>query len=189
MFKNSLSPTKSLLVLVLACSLIINLASCANSYSEELKHVEELQEVLEANKANLKLDAPLFKLRVEHIESTLRTFTNDYKETMSKELGDNLSKYKNCKKIYARSIKNYDESVKEQEALEVQLSKLKAGLKAGEMSKDEFKTYYRTEKTDVEQLISKSKEVSKRVYEIEPEYTRLTEYFQPIVAKIELQED
>ena len=146
---------------------------------------EKLQAQLNANKVNLNLDAPLFKLRADHIETTLRVFRNDYKKMMSKELGDNLSKYKNYQKIYRRSIRKHEESMKEQKSLTEQLDNLHKGVIAGEITKEEFKVYYRTEKIDVEKQLQRSKEISKSLYEIEPEYTRLTTYFEPLLAELQ----
>lgn len=177
--------SKSIHTLIIACSLLISVASCSGRYSEEIKYVEVLQEQLDSNQQNLNLDAPLFQLRAEHIESTLRTFANDYNQTMSKELGDNLSKYKNVQKIYKRNSNNYNLCLKEQEELSNQLDNLAKDVQSGKLSKEEFKTYYRTEKTDINELIRKSKEINKNLYEIESEYTRLTEYFEPLLAQLE----
>lgn len=185
MFKYNSYSLKISTTLVVAYSLLITLSSCGGKFSEEIKHVEELQAQLEANKENLNLDAPLFRLRAGHVETTLRTFRNDYKESMSKELGDNLSKYKNYKKIYMRSVRKHEESMKEQESLTQQLSNLLKSVRSGEISKDEFKVYYRTEKLDVDKLRQKSKEISKSLYEIEPEYIRLTAYFEPFLIALQ----
>ncbi len=171
--------------LIVAYALLITLTSCGIKFSEEIEHVKKLQAQLEANKENLNLDAPLFKLRADHVESTLRTFRNKYKQRMSKELGDNLSKYKNYKKIYLRSVRKYEESVKEQEALTKQLDNLRKSIKSGQITKDEFKVYHRTEKMDVEKLLQQSKEISKNLYEIEPEYRRLTAYFEPLLTELQ----
>lgn len=185
MFKNTISLSKSTYSFVFACSLLITVASCSGRFAKELKLVNQLEQQLDSNQQNLNLDAPLFQIRAEHIESTLRTFTNDYKEEMTKELGDNLSKYKNFQKIYKRQTNTYYDCVKEQEALRKQLENLTKDLENGKWSKEEFKTYYSTEKTDVNLLISKSKEIGKNLYEIEPEYTRLTAYFEPILAEMQ----
>lgn len=173
-------------VFVATCIVAIFFTSCSYRYSDELKVVKDLQERLDSNEANLNLDAPLFSLRAEHIETTLRTFKNDYTKTMSKELGDNLSKYKNFKKIYMRGIRKYDDCVKEQAELVTQLSNLSISLGAGELTKEEFKSYFRKEKIDVENLLRESKTIGKNLYEIEPEYTRITEYLEPIIANIEI---
>jgi hypothetical protein len=185
MFKYNSYSLKITTAFVLAYSLLIILSSCGRIFSEEIKYVEKLQAQLNANKVNLNLDAPLFKLRADHIETTLRVFRNDYKKMMSKELGDNLSKYKNYQKIYRRSIRKHEESMKEQKSLTEQLDNLHKGVTAGEITKEEFKVYYRTEKIDVEKQLQRSKEISKSLYEIEPEYTRLTTYFEPLLAKLQ----
>ncbi len=184
MFKNSRSTPKSLYTHLIACSLVILFAACSGRFLEEIRHIEQLQERLDSNQQNLNLDVSIFQLRAEHIENTLRAFTNDYSDTMSKELGDNLSKYKNFKKIYNRHTNNLNQCKKEQEELSKQLENLTADLKAGKLSKDEFKSYYRTEKADIDALISKSKNLGKSLYEIEPEYTRITAYLEPFLREM-----
>lgn len=168
-------------------SLLISMSvSCTQSASKEKELITQLQEKLDSNQVNLHLDADLFRARAEHIDQTLRTFGNHYKSTMSKELGDNLSKYKNFKKIYLRNAATHSKSMKEQVELVSQLEKLMTDLKDGKLTKDEFKIYYRTEKTDVDILLLKSKDLGMQLYEIEPEYTRITNYLNPIAEKLEL---
>ena len=65
-----------------------------------------------------------------------------------------------------------------------QLSALKQDLKAGKLSKQEFKNYFATEKLDVEKLLTSSRLVNKTLYEVEPDYIRITKYLQPFLAKI-----
>ena len=84
-----------------------------------------------------------------------------------------------------RSVRKHEESMKEQESLTQQLSNLLKSVRSGEISKDEFKVYYRTEKLDVDKLRQKSKEISKSLYEIEPEYIRLTAYFEPFLIALQ----
>lgn len=184
MFKNNNSKLQCLWLLVLACSLVITATSCGDRFAEEIKYVEQLQQTLDSNEQTLNIDVNLLVSRAERIESTLLTFTNKYKDTMSKELGDNLSKYKNFKKIYSRKSNNYEECVKEQAALQKQLDNLLRDTKNGVFSKDEFKTYYNTEKTDLQLLVQKSQDIEKTLYEIEPEYNRLAEYFKPLLEEL-----
>lgn len=181
----SYSSTLSASFIYLTTALLISaLVSCDKRMSREIELITKLQEKLDSNHLNLNLDADLFRARAEHIDQTLRTFENHYKNTMSKELGDNLSKFKNFYKIYLRNTSVHDESMKEQVELTSQLQKLMTDLQNGKMTKNEFKMYYRTEKTDVDILIRKSKDLGKLMYEIEPEYLRINEYLEPIADKI-----
>ncbi len=158
-------------------------SSCQN-YKEELKHLGELQTRLEANRSNFDLDIPLFKTRTVYVQNTLRSFTNDYKDTMSIELGNALSRYKAIKKIYDRHTSNYEQNQKEQADLEKQLNDLEADLNSGKLSREEFKAYYNIEKIDIEALIKSSSATRKILYEVEPDYMRITKELNPILETI-----
>ena len=55
---------------------------------------------------------------------------------------------------------------------------------AGIILEKEFKNYFATEKLDVEKLLTSSRLVNKTLYEVEPDYIRITKYLQPFLAKI-----
>lgn len=161
--------------------LSISIYSCSNKYEQELLHIEALTEKLETSKGNFDLDIPLFESRISYIKSTLRFFRNDYKDTISLELGNNLSRYKAISKIYLKKTGEFRSNEKDQNELELQLSNLKADLLNGKLTKDEFKNYYQTEKADIEKLINSSLSVKKNLYEVEPEYSRITKALNPLM--------
>ena len=168
----------------IAFAMIVAVVACSSSHSEEIKLTESLMKKLEQNESTLSLDIVLFTQRTEHIERVLASFKNTYTDTIGKELGDNLSRLNVLRKIYERNTGSYYENIKNQEELKKQLNNLKTDLKNGEISKKEFKAYYKTESEDIEELIIKSKELNKSYYELEPEYTRITEYLEPFKANI-----
>lgn len=169
---------------VLSFALLIVTSSCQN-HKEELKHLGNLQETLESNNEYLDLDIPLFKTRIEFIDKTLRTFRNNYTDTMSLELGNSLSRYKAIKKIYTKNTTQYSKNKKDQMELKTQLENLKTDLNNGKLTKEEFKGFFNTEKTDVLALIESSKYIKKTLYEVEPDYKRITEELLPILEQIE----
>lgn len=181
MFKcNSYNPKKILSAcFVLLMSLSIH--SCSNKYEQELLHLEDLTEKLEANKKNFDLDIPLFESRIAYIKSTMRFFRNDYQDSISLELGNNLSRYKGISKIYVKKTGEFKSNLKDQQELEVQLRNLKTDLLNGNLSKEEFKNYYNTEKADIDKLINSSFSVKKNLYEVEPEYSRITKALNPLM--------
>lgn len=167
-----------------AFSLLFMITACTN-HKEELAHLSELTDILEANKKNFDLDIPLFETRKEFIESTLNTFRNNYTDTMSLELGNSLSRYKAIKKIYNKNISAFNENLKDQEELEKQLENLKTDLKNNKLTKEEFKAYYNTEKMDVLALVNSCKNVKKILYQVEPDYKRVTEEVIPLLESLE----
>ncbi|MDC1395197.1 hypothetical protein N8368_01670 [Bacteroidia bacterium] len=184
MFKFN-SPSQNSIVNFITIFLIsIFSCACQGEFAEENKHIDDLKIQLAANKPNADIDIGLFESRIEFIESTLRIFSNDYKESMSLELGNSLSRYKAIKKIYTRRVGQFHANQKEHVELETQLNKLKSDVSNALMTKEEFKQYYTTEKTDVLQLLESSNEVKKGLYELELDYTRITKELKPILAQI-----
>ncbi len=99
MFKFN-SPRQNSMLNYLTIFLISVLSSaCQGKFEEENKHIENLKTQLATNKPNADIDIGLFESRIGFIESTLMIFANDYKESMSLELGNSLSRYKAIKKI------------------------------------------------------------------------------------------
>jgi septal ring factor EnvC (AmiA/AmiB activator) len=160
---------------MLSCVLAWGMTSCSFTHREELKHIEQLEEKLLANHSNLAIDEKLFQDRAVYIDSVLMAFKNNYKDTISLELGNQLSRFKSIRKNYTHQVKQFMKHTTEQKELEDQLKALRTDVKKGRMSKNEFKNHFSIEKMDVEALISESELAKKTLYELEPEYSRLVQ--------------
>ena len=64
--------------------------------------------------------------------------------------------------------------MKEQNELKKQLDNLMLDIQNKTISTEEFKQYIKKERTDIDELISRSKDIKKSFYEIEPEYNKLS---------------
>jgi hypothetical protein len=155
--------------------------SCGGKHRAEVAAVEKLEVSLEGNLKNLEIDDALFSTRIEYIESVLRYFSNDYSTEVSLELGNNLDKLKSLKKIYAKRLNEHAHNLKEQGELGTQLTALKTDISNGAMRKEAFKSYFNTEKIDIEVLLNSSVAVKKALYEVEPEYSRIIETLTPLL--------
>lgn len=167
-----------------AFALLITLYGCSSKFSEEIKVTKELAKQLEQNDDNKNIDIKSIKDRAAEVDLLILTFKTQYTDTVSKELGDNLTKLKVLKKIYTRNVGRYAENKKNQIELKEQLTNLLTDLENNKITKEEFKAYFKTEKDDVTQHIEQCNDVSRTLYEVEPEYTRLMEYLQPFIAKL-----
>ena len=156
-------------------------ASCGVDHKTEVEAIEKLEVSLEGNLKNLEIDDALFSTRIEYIEGVLRYFSNDYSTETSLELGNNLDKLKTLKKIYAKRLNEQASNLKEQGELGIQLNTLKTDISNGVMSKEEFMSYYTTEKIDTEVLLNSSVAVKKALYEVEPEYSRIIQTLSPLL--------
>jgi hypothetical protein len=164
--------------------LLLSITSCTTS-GPELAKVAELETLLAKNEPNLKVDDLLFTARLAEMDKILRAFRNNYKEDMTEELGNDLSKFHVIRKIYTRKLADYGFQQKEQEELLAQVASLKADVQSGALSKDTFKEYFRRESDDITKLTITSKKIKKTLYELEPEYTRLYKSLKPISDTID----
>ncbi len=172
-----------LFVIALAATLF---HSCGRQNSVEVVEIEKLQTALGANATTLQIDISIFEDRVNAINQDLTFFRKNYTDTLTLELGMQIDKYKALRKIYEGQMKSYKFCVKEQLELETQLSNLKEDFVNGAIGKQEFKTHFSKEKEDVLALIDKSKDVKKRLYEVEPEFIRLTKLVTEVLDGIKL---
>ncbi len=169
-------------LLLFAAILFMN--ACSNR-TEELQHIETLENTLIGNKENLNIDIGLFEARRTFMEEVLKAFVNDYKQSISLELGNQLSRFKALKKLYAKHIDVFHTNAKEQEELKAQLDNLRADVKNNAISREEFKGFLSTERRDIEALVASSKQVKKTLYEVEPEYSRISKNLQTILETLE----
>tara|TARA_B110000977_G_scaffold3885_1_gene5349 strand:- start:1325 stop:1954 length:630 start_codon:yes stop_codon:yes gene_type:complete len=181
MYKFKLNPSKLLYNLSFILFSLMLFASCGVDHKTEVEAIEKLEVSLEGNLKNLEIDDALFSTRIEYIEGVLRYFSNDYSTETSLELGNNLDKLKTLKKIYAKRLNEQASNLKEQGELGIQLNTLKTDISNGAMSKEEFKSYYTTEKIDTEVLLNSSVAVKKALYEVEPEYSRIIQTLSPLL--------
>ena len=181
MYKSKPNPSKILYNLSFILFSLMFFASCGVDHKTEVEAIEKLEVSLEGNLKNLEIDDALFSTRIEYIEGVLRYFSNDYSTETSLELGNNLDKLKTLKKIYTKQTNEHASNLKEQGELGTQLTTLKTDISNGAMSKEEFKSYYTTEKIDTEVLLNSSVAVKKALYEVEPEYSRIIETLSPLL--------
>ena len=181
MYKSKPNPSKILYNLSFILFSLMFFASCGVDHKTEVEAIEKLEVSLEGNLKNLEIDDALFSTRIEYIEGVLRYFSNDYSTEISLKLGNNLDKLKTLKKIYTKQTNEHASNLKEQGELGTQLTTLKTDISNGAMSKEEFKSYYTTEKIDTEVLLNSSVAVKKALYEVEPEYSRIIETLSPLL--------
>jgi TolA-binding protein len=163
----------------------LSFTSCQNKHSVENLEIEKLQNKLGENAKTLQIDISLFESRVNEINQNLDLLKKEYTDTLSLELGMQFDKYKAMRKIYDKQVDAYSACIKEQMELETQLTHLKEDLVNGLIGKQEFKNYFQQEKADIEALVLKSADVSKRLYEVEPEYNRLSTLVYDVIDSLE----
>lgn len=181
MYKSNQNKSNFLYKLCFIVLIAISIASCSRDHKAEISAIEQLETKLNSNLETLEIDETLISTRAQYIEKVLRYFSNDYNKEIRLELGNDLEKLKILRKLYVKRVLEHANNLKEQEELGIQLATLKSDLENGAMSKEEFKSYFNTEKTDTEVLLNSSLSVKKSLYEVEPEYTRLMKTLEPLL--------
>lgn len=156
--------------------------SCSDSHAIENAKLDTLEMHLAVAKENLNIDIKLIKERATEIETNRNTFLINYKDTFSSELGSQLDKYKAIMKIYNNVIKEYNKWSTEYDALSEQITNLRYSVNKGELNREEFKSFFYKEEADILALRDGSAGIKKTLYELEPEYIRLSEYVDDLLA-------
>lgn len=162
---------------------------CGPAHDIENEKLDSLDMKLEQSKENLNLDIKLIKLRKEEIAANREFILKNKKDTFTYDLGAQLDRYKALMKTYKQHIESYEHFIAELPQLEKQVKDLRRSLNRDEFTKDEFKKYYYIEENDVNALYEGSTKIKKALYELEPEYMRLSKYFDKEVAHVQSQID
>jgi len=160
------------------------LAACNAGNKTYIANIQSIQDSLNANRKNLAIDIAPFNSRIEEIETNLTNLKVNYTDSLTLEEGNALDRYKGVMKIYKRNSTLYRECTKEQKILEEQLSNLLADVKSNKITDEEFKNYFSTEKQDVLNLINNTNLIKSSIYEVEPEFRRLSEIVYSMLNKL-----
>ncbi|MBT8326437.1 MAG: hypothetical protein KJP21_01860 [Bacteroidia bacterium] len=173
MNKNIIYFNKSRLNAFVIATLTVLFTGCSGGNIEELNRLNELETKLVENQENLNIDIEPFKLRLKEMEKDLSYYKTEAGDTISLEFSQQLSKFDVIRKIYTKNITSFTHSTKEQNELEEQIKNLRLDLEEGNISKEEFKEYFKKEEMDIEALLLESKEIKKALYQVEPDYRRI----------------
>ena len=158
---------------------------CNGGNEEELKRLIQLENTLIDNRENLNIDIKTFESRLVQMEKDLHYFEFVDGDTISLEFSNQLSKFNVIRKAYKKYVASFAVLTKEQRELEQQLTNLKLDLEEGNISKEEFKEYYRKEDTDIQALIIQSEELKQALYQLEPDYRRIAKLVADRLEKVE----
>ena len=173
MYKNIIYFNYSSLFSLILITILSVTVGCSGGNKEELKRLTELENKLIANRENLNIDIETFDVRLKQMEKDLNYFRYNGADTVSVEFNNQLSKFNVIRKIYAKYTAMHGASLKAQAELETQLINLRLDLEEGNISKDEFKNYFRQEEIDINELLANSEELNKALYQVEPDFRRI----------------
>lgn len=180
---------KALILLINILIISIITSSCGPTHKVETQKLDSLEMQLAQSEDNLNIEIELIQNRITEIALNRKYVMQNRKDTFTYELGVNLDRYKALMRIYQDNVDSYLHFNNELPALRKQVETLRNSLKRNEFSKEEFKKYYYQEAADIQALFEGSEKIKRSLYEMEPEYIRLSEYFDKEKASIKAQED
>ncbi|MFT5723814.1 MAG: CRISPR/Cas system CSM-associated protein Csm4 (group 5 of RAMP superfamily), partial [Bacteroidia bacterium] len=166
--------------LLLACGLITILLTmttqtgCNEVNPEYLVRLDSLDEKIVLTEKYLAIDYTTIASREQYITKHLVYMAKYYDRTMTKDFGNNLTKYKAIKKTYANFLNRYSDLVSETKALKTQAADLRTSVTKNQITKAEFKQYYHAESTDIDEHLLFTKRLNQSIHGLEPEYQRIS---------------
>lgn len=156
---------------------------CNKKYAVESAAIDSLISKNQKAMDYLKIDLITINQRKMEMDSQIAVLVKLKPDTSSIEFAMNLEKYKGIFKIYTRFIANYDVVFNKIRFNERQLSGLKNSLMDNKISGYDFKLALAKETEKVNISLADAEAVGHKIYQLEPDYQRLSAYFDPLVVE------
>jgi hypothetical protein len=167
--------TKVLLIssiIVLTC-----LNSCKKKYEVEAAAIDTLISKNKKALDYLQVDLVTINERKKEIAEQLKILDQHKPDTVDAEFFLNYEKYKGILKIYTRFIENYDVIYGRVKYNEKQLAALKNSLIDEKITAAEYKIALGKERDNVNDNLTNAEVFGRRIFQLEPDYQRLSHYF------------
>ena len=164
----------ALLIGVIFAPLTFSLSGCNSEPDPELiLRLDSMDRQLAKTAEFLEIDFMVIDNRREHMMAQENFVRRYFKGTMSKEVGDNLSRYRSIFKVYRRFVNQYDEVKDEYAALLGQAQNLRKDVQNNQIKKEDFKRFYKQEMSDIQKNYEQAKFMAGNIQTLEPDYQRL----------------
>lgn len=155
---------------------VFTVGSCrTNKFKRELAQIDSLETVLKKCEQVLAIDPEKVQKRVEEINADLAYIKENNTDTFTAEIAFMLDEYYAMAKTYKKYLKKYSDFEQEYQELMTQVQNLKAGLLNGNITQQQFVSYYQKEKEDVNRLHSLLDIYAQPLFDIERSYGRIKE--------------
>lgn len=158
--------------------------SCQPKYAVELNEIDSL--IVKNKKAMdyLSVDLMTINERRLEIERHLSVLVRIQTDSSSEDFALNYEKYKGILKVYNKFIQNYDVIFGKIKHNEKQLSSLKNSVLDEKIKGYEFKIALQKETENVNDNLINAETIGHRIFQLEPDYQRLSSYFEPQVENL-----
>jgi endonuclease IV len=170
---------KNILILVITGAIFMG---CGNTSQKEMEQVDALLTLVkETEKELLAIDTSMVFAMKQQIVLDFKTYSQ-FSDTVSKEEALRVDEIFGNKKKFTKITKNYHVFINDVNHAKEQLSQLKTDLENELVSKDDYQTYYESEKAAVNHILLQVKKSTSNFdiaigkYELErPELLKLIE--------------
>lgn len=176
---------KKLLFSILSFIFIITLNySCKNKYKVETDMIDSLISKNKLAENYINIDLITINQRRIEMKAQIAVLSNFKYDTSVLEFESNFIKYNAIHKSYKKFLENYDLIRAKIKLNEKQLSDLKNSLIDEKIKGYEFKIAIDKETYNVNDNLMNAEVLGNNIFKFEPDYQRLSKYFDPLVAKL-----
>ena len=168
---------KTALFLFLTFLILIAPQGCGNKYGVEMRSIDSLIVKNKTALDYLNIDLVTIDERRKELKGQIAVLNKVKPDTSGLEFAMNFDKYKGIYKIYNRFIENYDVIFNRVRFNEKQLNNLKNSVKDEKIRGAEFKLILEKENENVTQNLANAETFGHTISQLEPEYQRLSLYF------------
>jgi hypothetical protein len=173
-----MSILKTSALIILSSFLLIHFSNCTSKYGVEIAAIDSLAIKNKKTMDNLNIDLVTINTRKIEMKKDLDILQNVTPDSSALEFKMNVDKYKGIHKVYTKFIENYDVIFNRVKLNEVQLASLKNSVLDEKISGQDFKMALDKEKQNVNDNLINSQTIGHRIFQLEPEYQRLSTYFE-----------
>jgi len=153
------------------------LNACKKKYEVESAAIDTLISKNKKALDFLQVDLVTINERKMEISEQLKMLDQNKLDTLDAEYFLSYEKYKGILKIYTRFIENYDVIFGRVKYNEKQLSSLKNSLLDEKISAADYKIAMAKERDNVNDNLTNAEVFGRRIFQLEPDYQRLSHYF------------
>lgn len=166
---------QKIILLLIALTMVpaFMLTQCKKAPNRELMMLDTLDTIIKRTEENLKFDLITLNNRKSTIEQDQMLMKRFYRDSITSDMGNKMTRYRGIEKIYERFLDGYQIVYNDMMKSKQQALDLRESVVNDQLTKEEFKQYYTEEKELAEENFERSRQISRNIPEIEPDYQRI----------------
>ncbi len=167
----------SIILISIIVLITFAIQGCKKKYAVERGSIDSLSVKNEKALNYLKIDLVTINERKNEMKAQIAVLEKIKPDSSGMEFLMNFDKYKGIYKMYSRFIENYDLIFSRVRFNKKQLNNLKNSLMDEKLTGNEYKLALAKETENVNQNLANAETFGQRIFQLEPDYQRLSSYF------------